>query len=333
MMTRRERVLSALHFEKSDIVPYHVDFTYPMREKMIRHTGNPHFEDAIQRHLHIGHVVKSGDMVKPGFYRDEFGAVWNRSGPDKDIGVVDNLLLPDPEDLDSFAFPEVDEAFIRGEIERMLQTADDRFTVVDIGFSLFERAWILRGMENLLCDMIIEPEFVHALLDRITRRNLKILDIALAYDVDAVLFGDDWGQQRGMIMGPAHWRTFLKPCLAQMYGRVHKAGKYVIQHSCGDVREVMDDLHEIGLNMYNTFQPEIYGYDYARKIHGKIAIWGGVSTQRDLPGKTPDEIRRVTRELMAAFPQGGLVASPTHSVPGDVPPENLLAMLDVLEHQ
>ena len=85
--------------------------------------------------------------------------------------------------------------------------------------------------------------------------------------------------------------------------------------------------------MYNTFQPEIYGYDYAKKIDGRITIWGGISTQRDLPVKTPDEIRAVTRELLAAFPHGGLVAAPTHDIPGDARPENIEAMLDVLEHQ
>ena len=188
-------------------------------------------------------------------------------------------------------------------------------------------------MENLLCDMIIEPEFVHELLDRIVARNMRILDIVLEYDVDAVYFGDDWGQQRGLIMGPDCWRTFIKPRLAKLYGRVRSAGKYVVQHSCGDLREVMEDLHEVGLNMYQTFQPEIYGYDYAPKLHGKIAIWGGISTQRDLPVKTPDQVKQVTRDLLAAFPCGGLVAAPTHSVPGDVPPENIDAMLSVLANQ
>jgi len=108
------------------------------------------------------------------------------------------------------------------------------------------------------------------------------------------------------------------------------AGK---NHSCCDLREIMDDLYDIGLNVYNTFQPEIYGYDYAKKIDGKITIWGGISTQRDLPVKTPDEIRAVTRELMAAFPNGGLIAAPTHAIPGDVPPENVEAMVDVFKNQ
>lgn len=332
-MTNRERVIAALNFQQPDYTPYSVGFTGQMLDKMIAHTGRADYESTINNHICMVDLIKPQVEVGPELFRDEYGVVWNKSGVDKDIGVVDKYLLEDTGDLETFELPPVDEAFIREQMEELVGSAGDRFRVAGIGFSLFERAWTLRGMENLLCDMIAEPEFVHALLDRITRRNLEILDIALEYDIDGVYFGDDWGQQRGLIMGPHCWRTFIKPCLARLYGRVHEAGKYVAQHSCGDVREVMEDLHEVGLNMYQTFQPEIYGYDYAEKIYGKITIWGGISTQRDLPVKTPEQIRQVTRELLAAFPHGGLVAAPTHAVPGDVPPENIDAMLSVLENQ
>lgn len=331
-MTNRERVIMALEYEKPDFVPYSIGFTEQMLEKMLAYSGSDYVY-SIDNHIHQFDLIKPQVEVSPEHFRDEYGVVWNKSGVDKDIGVVDKLILEDPEDLDSYELPPVDEAFVRKEMERMVNTAGERFRLVGIGFSLFERAWTLRGMENLLCDMIADPDFVHVLLDKIMRRNLAIMDIALEYDIDGFYFGDDWGQQKGLIMGPSHWRTFIKPRLAEMYGRAHASGKYVVQHSCGDLRDVMDDLYEVGLNLYQTFQPEIYGYDYAKKIYGKIAIWGGISTQRDLPVKTPDQIRAVTRQLLAAFPHGGLVAAPTHSIPGDVPPENVEAMLEVLASQ
>ena len=82
----------------------------------------------------------------------------------------------------------------------------DLFLVMNIGFSLFERAWTMRGMANLLMDMVENPQFVDDLFDAITEFNLALIARGVQFDVDAVMFGDDWGQQQGMIMGPALWR-------------------------------------------------------------------------------------------------------------------------------
>lgn len=332
-MTNRERVYATLRFEKPDYIPHSIDFTKQMLDKMLAYTQNPDYLSTINNHFCITNLIKPQIEIKPDHFMDEYGVVWNKSGVDKDIGVVDSLLLQEPSDLEHFSLPPVDEAFIRKNVENLILTSSDNFRVANIGFSLFERAWTLRGMENLLCDMIEEPEFVHELLNQITQRNLQIIDIALEYDIDCFLFGDDWGQQRGLIMGPEHWRTFIKPYLTQMYNKVRSAGKWVAQHSCGDIREIMDDLVQIGLNMYQTFQPEIYGYEYAEKLYGKITIWGGISTQRELPIKTAEEIRQITKNFLSYFPHGGLVAAPTHAIPGDVPPENVEAMLSILMNQ
>ncbi len=332
-MTNRERVLCALAFEKGDRTPYQVDFTSQMLEKMVRYSGKADYADSIGNHITQVSLSKPEKALGEERFADEYGVVWNRSGVDKDIGVVDGYRLPDTESLKDYGMPPVDEAFIRGQMETLVAQANGNFTVAGVGFSLFERAWTLRGMENLLCDMMEEPDFVDELMGRITLRNLAVMDIALEYPFDAFYFGDDWGQQQGMIMGPKCWRRFIKPNLARLYERAHRAGRYVVQHSCGDIREVMDELYEMGLNVYQTFQPEIYGLEYARKLEGRIAVWGGISTQRALPQQTPDGIRETTRALLAAFPSGGLIAGPTHAAPGDIPPENIAAMLEVLEGQ
>ena len=332
-MTNKERVLAAIHFEKPEYTPHFVDFTTQMYEKMVAHTGNPDYRKTVNNHVTMCILNAPQTEIRPGFFRDEFGVVWNKTGVDKDIGVVAENLLEDPEDLDTFVFPQVDEAYIRQQMQALQDSDPDNFRVAAIGFTLFERAWSLHGMENLLCDMILEPEFVNDLFDRITDYNLKIMDIALEYDFDCFHFGDDWGQQKGLIMGPKTWRTYIKPRMEKLYAKAQAAGKYVSQHSCGDLRDVLEDLYEIGLNIYQTFQPEIYGYEYAEKLYGKITVWGGLSTQRALPVKTPEEIKKILEDMMAHFPDGGLIAAPTHSVPGDVPPENIEAMVDVFLHQ
>lgn len=332
-MTARERVIAAINFQKPDRVPHSLGFTWQLNEKMIEYTGDPKYKTKLQNHIAYTSLLKPQVEVRPEHFMDEFGVIWDKTGLDKDIGVVENVLLEEPEDLETFEFPPVDEEYIRARLEKMCSGEHERFRVAAMEYTLYERAWTLRGMENFLCDMLMEPEFVDELLDKITDRLLAMLDIALEYDIDGIYFTDDWGQQKGLIMGPKLWRQYIKPRMAKLYKKIHDAGKYVVHHSCGDLREIMDEFYEIGVNVYQTFQPEIYGLDYAKNIYGKIAIWGGLSTQRDLPTKSPDEVREITRQLLAAFPNGGLIASPTHTMPIDIPPENVMAMLDVLLNQ
>jgi uroporphyrinogen decarboxylase len=203
-----------------------------------------------------------------------------------------------------------------------------------LGFSLYERAWTMHGLTETLTDMAARPEFVEDLLDAIVEHNLVQIRRALAFDVDAVRFGDDYGMQTGLIMGAAHWRRFIKPRLARMIAPVREAGKYVFLHSCGCVTELLDDLVEIGLNAFNPFQPEVMDvFEVKRRYHGRLAFFGGMSIQRTLPFGSVDEVRAQTARLLQMGADGGYVFSPSHDVPPDVPPENLVAMMDVVRSQ
>ena len=332
VLSNRQRVINAVTFQPNDYAPHSVSFTQEMHAKMVAYTGNTAYESTINNHVAEIELMEPIVEIRPGFFRDEYGVVWNRTA-DKDIGVVEDILIPDIEALDDYEFPPVNEAYVRSTLEALAKLGDDKFRVASLGFSTFERAWTLCGMENLLCYMVEEPELLHRLMRKIFDRNMIIVKIAMEHDIDAMIFGDDWGQQQGLIMGPTHWREFIKPYIKELYAYVHKHGKFVAQHSCGDIREILDELIDMGLNIYQTFQPEIYGLDYAKKLIGRMTVWGGISTQADLPCKTPEEIRRVTQETLAAFSRGGLIAAPTHAVPFDVPPENILAMMEVLRNQ
>ena len=335
-MTNRERVICALTHKESDIIPYSVDFTGQEYEKMVRHTGNPNFYASLGGHMHCTQYTGWPTEIdgNPDCVADAYGVVWNRSGADKDIGVIDSLLIPDIENI-SYTIPPLDEQRLRKEYEVLIQYKGDNFTVGGIGFSMFERAWSFCGMENILMAMLASPAELDRLLNDITEFHLRVLDIILSYEVDGVYFGDDWGQQKGVIMGPEHWRRFIKPCMKKLYGRVKEAGKFVLQHSCGDISEIYPDLIEIGLDCHQTFQPEIYDIDAIKKEYGKhLTFWGGISTQRLLPFGTPEEVRAETIRIMNTLrPNGGFIAAPTHAIPADVPPENVEAMVDVFMNQ
>jgi len=335
-MTRRLLVISALEHEKTYPIPYHIDFTQQALDNLIAYTKNKNIESDLGVYLNYiqywGWPTEIPD--KPGYFRDEFGVIWNRSGVDKDIGVVDNPQIKNIKECD-YKFPNCDEQRLRKEYEDLVSNKDDRFTMAGFGFCMFERAWSLMGMENVLMSMITDPDELDALFDQICNYYLHLVDIALEYDIDGVYFGDDWGQQRGLIMGPKHWRRFIKPRMARLYSRVKESGKYVIQHSCGDCSEILPDLIEIGLDCYQTFQPEIYDIVKIKNLYGdKLTFWGGISTQRYLPYASPNEVKEeVIYTIRVLCKNGGLIIAPTHAIPHDVPPENILAMLDVFQNQ
>jgi len=331
-MTRREAVQNAILHHPTEPVPYSVFFTAQERQRVADWLGDPHFTDRLGGY--ISTCDYSGDCVpvegRPGYFRDDFGVVWNRNGVDKDIGVIERPLFAEP-DLSLYRLPAPDEAKLHARFRALEAQKTENYKIAMLGFSLFERAWTLCGMEELLTYMITDEEFVEGLFEEITNWNLAVLDIALQYSFDAFHFGDDWGQQRGLIMGPRCWRKYIAPCVRKMYERVRRAGRAVSQHSCGDIHEVFGDLIDMGLNVYQTFQPEIYDIEkMKREYGGDLTFWGGISTQKLLPYATPQEVRETTRRIIGTLNRnGGYIAAPTHSVPGDVPPENILAMLEV----
>ena len=334
-MTKKERVINSFNHIESDIIPYHADFTTQEHDRLAVFTGDPHFADKYGNHLHyMQYWGWPTETTRKEFFLDEFGVTWNRTGADKDIGVIDTPIISKP-NIKLWREPKLDEGRLRAEFQSVIDNAGDCFTLAGIGFSMFERSWSLCGMENILMYMIDEPDFLHELLDTICEYNLKIIDIANEYPFDGFYFGDDWGQQRGLIMGPKCWREYIRPRVSCMYEHAHKNGKYVIQHSCGDIHELFPDLIEIGLNCYQTFQPEIYDIEKVKSEFGKdLTFWGGISTQQLLPNASAEEVRQETARIMKIMGKGGgYIAAPTHAVPNDVPPENILAMFDVFMNQ
>ena len=135
-------------------------------------------------------------------------------------------------------------------------------------------------------------------------------------------------------MGPDLWRKYIGPGVAKMYEKVKSKGKYVIQHSCGDVRAIMSDLVNMGMDVYNTIQPEIYDLKQLKKEYGRhLTFYGGISTQQFLPRASANECKEMALYMLDVMGHdGGFIFAPAHAVTPDIPFENVLAMVDVVKN-
>jgi uroporphyrinogen decarboxylase len=234
-------------------------------------------------------------------------------------------------DLEAYAWPDPHTPGLLADAARLrTTTGEDGFVVPNLGFALFERAWSLRGFEQLLFDLAADPAYVAELLERITAIQLVLIERYLELGVDGGYFGDDYGAQAGLLFSPAAWRQLIKPRLARLFAPFVERGLPVLMHSDGRIDEIVPDLLEIGLTALNPVQPEVLEHAWLRGTFGdRLAFYGGVSTQTVLPHGTPDDVRAAVAACRSSLaPDGsGLILAPSHRLMADIPMANLDALL------
>jgi len=324
--TPKERVCRALEHEETDIVPYNIPINPRSHRKLVETYGEGFDKDIVN---HFAQASLKARLFPPedivGDWEDDFGCVWRQSNDGAPHIFEYVLNRPDIED---YMFPDLSSPERYGHIPKEIEANRDKFFVAGGGLLFFERSWAMRGLQQILIDFYRHPDFAEAFFNKLMELNIQMVEGVTRYDVDAVLFGDDFGMQKGLIMGPRIWRRFLKPRLKQMYGRAKKAGKFVMIHSCGDNSEIMGDLIEIGVDIFNPTQPEAMNiYELKRKWGSHITFDGGITTQK-LPFFTPKQAREEVRRVRAFMSRGGgFVLQPTKDIRWDVPLETAMALI------
>lgn len=206
---------------------------------------------------------------------------------------------------------------------------------------VFEMAQRVRGMENLLMDMASDEELAGAILDKMVELKLAFWEMALpklADVIDVVSEADDYGTQTSQLISPRMFRQQIKPRIQVLFARIKQlapAAKLFF-HSCGNVRPLLPDFIELGVDILNPIHITAAGMEPAalkRDFGKEIVFWGGgVDTQHMLPNGTPQQIREnVRRNIDALAPGGGYVFNTVHNIQADVPPQNMLALFEAVQ--
>ena len=248
-------------------------------------------------------------------------------------------------DLDAYAnWPDMDDptrvAHVRAAAERL--AADNQYAILATPWLLFpfERAYAMQGMETFLLNMAMDADFARELMERIARYCKRLMGHfldELGDNVDIIKIGDDLGTQESLMISPSMYREILKPIHADFISFIKaRTRAKVLFHSDGDVAPLIDDFVEIGVDILNPIQTSagtMSDLAALKKRHGRnIVFCGGIDSHRVLPYGTPAEVRdEVKRVIEILGPGGGYLLGAVHTVMNDVPPENVLAMVDAVE--
>ncbi len=195
--------------------------------------------------------------------------------------------------------------------------------------TIWETAWYLRSMENLMTDMTMEDEKAGWLLDQITEKACYRAEIFAKQGADIIGLGDDIGMQESIMMSMEMYQQWLKPRLAKVIQTVKSVNPDILisYHSCGYIEPFIPELIEIGVDILNPIQPECMDFEEIHKKYGsQISFNGTIGTQKVMPFGNPEEvIKNVERNLNIAGEKGGLFCCPTHVLEPEVPWENIEA--------
>jgi len=374
-MTSRERVLAALDHREPDRVPIDLGGNQTGIHKgayaaLTEHLGldeELEIMDAVQQlarpseavleRFHVdtryvaagppadwtgGIVQEERDGRRWHDLTDEFGVTW--SMPDDAPLYMDISHHPLAEatlaDLDEHPWPRGDDpSRFDGLRERALELRRQTPYAVVSGISgvVYEICWYLRGLEQWLCDMVTQPEFCAALLDRTLAFWLDWFRLFLdevGDVVDVIMIGDDLAGQDGPLFRPAFYREVVQPRHRRLvrYIRSRTSAK-VWYHTCGGCADLVPDLLDNGIHVLNPVQIGAAGMDPARlkrRFGRELVFWGGaIDSQHVLPTASPAKIREDVRRHLAIWkPGGGYVFNSVHNIQAEVPPENVVALYD-----
>lgn len=291
-MTSRELVIRAMTQQECPRVPREMLFggTSLLAKRFPSDVGSPAYT--------YGPGRSQGVYGRVGRRTDIWGCVWETQEPDVS-GEVRWSPLYDWANLDAYRPPyEVLESFDPDSVTAQCE-ASSQFMIAqwDASCNLFERMQHLRGTETLFYDLAYGEKEVYRLRDMVHEFFLRQEELWVGTGVDAIHIADDWGTQRSLLISPEMWRAFFKPCYREYCDMAHRHGKLVLMHSDGFIRDILEDLIEIGVDAVNSQLQCMEPEELESRFGGRICFWGEIDRQYLLPFGTPEENREAVRKI------------------------------------
>lgn len=354
-MKHRHRVEMALNHETPDRCPMQISFTPEFAERLGAYFDingqkihNPHgggntydLERALGEDMLLTSVGWANSYyLDDKAYTDEWGVGWKIQPYETPYGTghyteIACHPLSDENAIHGYQAPDPNRPELYADAQQMIREFRDEYWIVGVTVTtIFETAWALRGLEQLMIDMLMDPDVAGHILDIPYRYHLTAAKKLVEMGVDMIWTGDDVGSQDKMLISPRMWRQYLKPRMASFVAALKAINPdlKVAYHTDGNVMPIIPELIEIGIDVLNPVQPaSMNPAEVNRQFGDRLSFWGTIDEQRTLPFGSPGQVEsEVVDRLATVGRKGGLILAPTHHVQLDTPMENFWAMVDTV---
>ena len=354
-MKPRDRIQMALHHEEPDRCPMQISFTPEFAERLRTNmeiqgfqVHNPHgggnsyeLERALGQDMLLTSVGWANSYYMDNkAYVDEWGVGWDVQPYETPFGAgqyTEMVRHPLAENraISSYRPPDPYRPELYTDAAQVVDKFKEDYWIVGVTVTtILETAWALRGLEQMLLDMALDPDVANTLLDIPYHYHLAAAKKLVELGVDMIWTGDDIGSQHEMMISPRMWRKYLKPRMANFIYELKEINPEIkiAYHSDGNIKRIIPELIEIGVDVLNPIQPASMDPAEIKDEFGdSLCFWGSIDEQHTLPfGSAADVAAEVRRRMETIGRGGGLILAPTHHVQLDTPLENLWAMVNTI---
>lgn len=256
------------------------------------------------------------DILKllPGFngevQRDSFGNIYGRLEEKTKGECIKGVLQDGWNQLNEFQMPIYDLGYEQ-QLKIKLKENEGKFLLGAMPVGVFSTIRDIRRLDNMLMDLLLDKQNIVSFLKRIEEFSIQMIKNMGELGFDGVIFYDDWGDQKSLLISPNLWREIFKPIYRNIANVVHRSGMKFFIHSCGYIYEIIEDFIEIGVDVLQIDQPELMGLErLGRDFGGRITFWSPVDIQKTMPTGNKEMIQKEAKKMIDILGrhQGGFIA-------------------------